>query len=70
MPHVLQALLSLLNSPTSYTFDLDMDTIMYYATMIFNLLMPIGAIGIGINFGVGILMLLINVIKGSIRSIA
>lgn len=52
-----------------YTFEIDMNLIMYYASMIFNILMPVGGIAIGINFGVGLMMLLISVIKGAISSL-
>jgi hypothetical protein len=56
------------NSVT-YTFVIDMNLIMYYASMIFNILMPVGGIAIGINFGVGLMMLLISVIKGAISNL-
>jgi hypothetical protein len=48
------------------SFNIDIDTIMEYAAGMFNNLMPIAAIGIGLTLGVGILGLLTRVIKGAV----
>jgi len=53
----------------SYTFNMGnfMNNLMYYATTMFSVLIPIGAITAGIAFGVGLVLLVTNMVKGSIR---
>jgi hypothetical protein len=51
------------------SFNIDIDTIMSYASDMFNALMPIAAIGIGLTLGVGILGLLIRVVKGAVSGL-
>jgi hypothetical protein len=42
---------------------------MGYASAMFNALMPIAAVGIGLTLGVGILGLLIRVVKGAVSGL-
>lgn len=42
---------------------------MYYATLMFNALIPIGAIAVGLTFGVGMVLLIIKLVKGSITGL-
>jgi len=51
------------------SFNIDIASIMEYAASMFNALMPIAAVGIGLSLGVGILALLIRIIKGAMGSI-
>ena len=51
------------------SFNIDIDAIMGYASAMFNALMPIAAVGIGLTLGVGILGLLIRVVKGAVSGL-
>jgi hypothetical protein len=51
------------------SFNIDVTSIMSYAENMFNNLMPIAAIGIGLSLGVGIIALLIRIVKGAISGI-
>jgi hypothetical protein len=51
------------------SFNIDITAIMSYATSMFNALMPIAAIGIGLSLGVGIIALLIRVVKGALSGV-
>jgi hypothetical protein len=51
------------------SFNIDMDTILSYASTMFNNLMPIAAIGIGLTLGVGILGLLTRIVKGAVSGL-
>ena len=51
------------------SFNIDIDSIMAYASSMFNALMPIAAVGIGLSLGVGVIALLIRVVKGAISGI-
>ncbi len=48
------------------SFNIDINSIMSYASSMFNALMPIAAVGIGLSLGVGVIALLIRVVKGSL----
>jgi hypothetical protein len=50
------------------SFNIDIASIMSFAENIFNALMPIAAVGIGLSLGVGIIALLIRVVKGALGS--
>jgi len=52
-----------------YTFEMGdfFNNMMYYATMIFGILIPIGAIAVGLSFGVGVLMLIIKIVRQAIQ---
>lgn len=54
-----------------YTFDMaDFFTnMLYYATLMFNALIPIGAIAVGLSFGVGMVLLIIKLVRSSIASV-
>jgi len=51
------------------SFNIDLTEIMDYASSMFNALMPIAAVGIGLSLGVGVIALLIRVVKGAIGGI-
>jgi hypothetical protein len=51
------------------SFNIDIASIMSYAESLFNALMPIAAVGIGLSLGVGIIALLIRVVKSAVGSI-
>lgn len=51
------------------SFNLDIALIMSYAQTMFNNLVGVAAIGIGISLGVGILGLLIRIMKGALNGI-
>jgi len=59
----------MLYSVMAQSFNIDLSTIMSYATSMFNALMPIAAVGIGLSLGVGVIALLIRVVKGAIGGI-
>lgn len=40
--------------------------LMYYATTMFNSLIPVGAITAGIAFGIGLVLLVARLVKGSL----
>jgi hypothetical protein len=48
------------------SFNIDINAIMSYASSMFNALMPIAAVGIGLSLGVGIIALLVRVVKGAL----
>lgn len=48
------------------SFNIDIALIMSYASTMFNNLVGVAAIGIGISLGVGILGLLIRVMRGAL----
>jgi len=51
------------------SFNIDIAAIMSYASDMFNALMPIAAVGIGLSLGVGVIALLIRVVKGALTGI-
>jgi len=51
------------------SFNIDLAAVMVYASEMFNALMPIAAVGIGLSLGVGVIALLIRVVKGAIGGI-
>jgi len=51
------------------SFNIDLAAVMDYAASMFNALMPIAAVGIGLSLGVGVIALLIRVVKGAIGGI-
>lgn len=51
------------------SFNIDIESIMTYAASMFDALMPIAAVGIGLSLGVAIIALLIRVVKGSVSGI-
>ena len=51
------------------SFNIDITSIMSYASSMFNALMPIAAVGIGLSLGVGVIALLIRVVKGALTGI-
>jgi len=54
----------------SYEFDMGnfLNNMMYYATEIFNNLIPVAAIISGIAFGIGLVLLVAKLVKGSLGS--
>ncbi len=54
-----------------YTFDMGsfMTNLMYYATEMFNNLVPIGAIVAGLSFGIGLVLLVIRLVSGALKGI-
>jgi hypothetical protein len=52
------------------SFNIDMNTIMSYAATIFNTLMPIAGIGIGLTLGVGVLAFLQSTIRKAISGMS
>jgi len=55
-----------------YTFEMGsfFSNMMYYATLMFGILIPIGAISVGLSFGVGVLFLIIKVVRQAIGGAA
>lgn len=51
------------------SFNIDLTAVMDYASSMFNALMPIAAVGIGLSLGVGIIAMLIRIIRGAIGGI-
>jgi len=51
------------------SFNIDITSIMSYASDMFNALMPIAAVGIGLSLGVGVIALLIRVVRGALSGI-
>jgi hypothetical protein len=58
-----------LESVVAVSFNIDINSIMAYASSMFDALMPIAAVGIGLSLGVGVIALLIRVVKGSLSGI-
>lgn len=52
----------------SYEFDMGdfLNNMMYYATEIFNNLIPVAAIIAGISFGIGLVLLVAKLVKSSL----
>jgi hypothetical protein len=45
------------------------DQLMYYATTMFNNLIPIGAIVAGLTFGIGLVLLVVRLVGSALRGI-
>lgn len=55
----------------SYTFQMGnfLNNLMFYATSMFNNLVPVAAIIAGITFGIGLVLLVGRLVSGSLKSV-
>lgn len=55
----------------SYTFDMGsfLTNLMYYATNMFNNLIPVAAIIAGLSFGIGLVLLVIKLVRNALSAV-
>lgn len=58
------ALAPLAQTATPVSFDIDLDAVLTYAATIFNALMPVMAIGIGLMLGIGLVRFVSAQVRG------